>query len=74
MILCYAMEPEIYLFDEPTANLDIQSIFDLRDILRRKNYQYFTLLVGLFYHIFFICSDALPPMFSIQSFEAAEKP
>ena len=34
MILCYAMEPEIYLFDEPTANLDIQSIFDLRDILR----------------------------------------
>ncbi|HEQ9160141.1 cobalt transport ATP-binding protein cbiO [Streptococcus pyogenes] len=31
---CYAMEPDIYLFDEPTANLDIQSIFDLRDILK----------------------------------------
>ena len=30
---CYAMKPDIYLFDEPTANLDIQSIFDLRDIL-----------------------------------------
>lgn len=27
------MKPDIYLFDEPTANLDIQSIFDLRDIL-----------------------------------------
>ena len=39
---CYAMKPDIYLFDEPTANLDIQSIFDLRDILielkkNRKN-------------------------------------
>ena len=31
---CYAMEPDVYLFDEPTANLDIQSIFDLKDILR----------------------------------------
>ena len=31
---CYAMEPAVYLLDEPTANLDIQSIFDLRDILR----------------------------------------
>ncbi|HGN5289980.1 cobalt transport ATP-binding protein cbiO [Streptococcus pyogenes] len=31
---CYAMEPDIYLFNEPTANLDIQSIFDLRDILK----------------------------------------
>lgn len=31
---CYAMEPDVYLFDEPTANLDIESIFDLRDILR----------------------------------------
>ena len=31
---CYAMDPDVYLFDEPTANLDIQSIFDLKDILR----------------------------------------
>ena len=31
---CYTMKPDIYLFDEPTANLDIQSICDLRDILR----------------------------------------
>lgn len=30
---CYAMAPDIYLFDEPTANLDIQSIWDLKGIL-----------------------------------------
>lgn len=32
---CYAMEPEIYLFDEPSANLDVLSIMRLAAIMEQ---------------------------------------
>lgn len=42
---CYAMKPDIYLFDEPTANLDMQSIFDLKEILRELKKEKKTIIV-----------------------------
>lgn len=42
---CYAMKPDIYVLDEPSANLDFQAIMELRQILselkkRWKDHRY----------------------------------
>lgn len=42
---CYAMEPDVYLFDEPTANLDIEAIFELKEILKELKANGKTVLV-----------------------------
>ncbi|UTC66825.1 MULTISPECIES: ABC transporter ATP-binding protein [unclassified Treponema] len=52
---CYAMSPEIYLFDEPTANLDIHSIFDLEKILRSLKEEGKTIII-LEHRLFYLSS------------------
>ena len=58
---CYAMSPDIFLFDEPTANLDIHSIFDLENILRSLKEEGKTIIV-LEHRLFYLstlCSRML---------------
>lgn len=64
---CYAMEPDIYLFDEPTANLDIQSIFDLRDILRELKQIGKTIIV--LEHRLFYLTELLDRLFVLNEGE-----
>ncbi|MDO5574342.1 MAG: energy-coupling factor ABC transporter ATP-binding protein [bacterium] len=32
---CYCMKPRVFLFDEPSANLDMQAVEELRDLMER---------------------------------------
>lgn len=61
---CYAREPDVYLFDEPTANLDIQSIFDLRDILRELKQTGKTIIV--LEHRLFYLTELLDRIFVLN--------
>ena len=36
LCFCCAMEPEIYVLDEPSSNLDIQTIKMLKDIIKME--------------------------------------
>lgn len=42
---CYAMQPEIYIFDEPSANLDMQAIKDLALIMAQLKKEKKTVIV-----------------------------
>lgn len=42
---CYAMQPEIYVFDEPSANLDLQAIKDLAVIMAQLKKEKKTVIV-----------------------------
>lgn len=61
---CCAMQPEVYLFDEPTANLDLQSVFDLREILGDLKKEGKTILV--LEHRLFYLSDLLDRMIVLE--------
>ena len=55
------MSPDIFLFDEPTANLDIHSIFDFENILRSLKEEGKTIIV-LEHRLFYLstlCSRML---------------
>ena len=51
---CNAMSPDVYLFDEPTANLDIASILDLKKILKLLKQKGKTVIV-LEHRLFYLC-------------------
>ena len=57
---CYAMEPEIYIFDEPSANLDIQSIRELTQIMGTLKARKKTVIV--FEHRLFYLADLFDRM------------
>ena len=48
----YAMNPDVFVLDEPSSNLDLRSIYELRERLRRVKAQGKTILIAehrLFY-------------------------
>ena len=52
IIAAKALNPKIYVFDEPSANLDIRSILNLKKMMERLKKQGYTVIVSehrLFY-------------------------
>ncbi len=50
---CYAMAPDIYVFDEPSANLDFHAIMELREVLSDLKHEGKTVIV-LEHRVFYL--------------------
>lgn len=61
---CYAMNPDIYVLDEPSANLDFQSIMDLHDILSELKNEGKTIII-LEHRVFYL-SDLFDRMIFLE--------
>jgi len=61
---CYAMTPDIYVFDEPSANLDFRAIMELHDILAELKSEGKTLIV-LEHRVFYL-ADLLDRMLFLE--------
>ncbi|MCQ5089461.1 ABC transporter ATP-binding protein [Ruthenibacterium lactatiformans] len=61
---CYAMTPDIYVFDEPSANLDFKSIMELHDILAELKNEGKTVIV-LEHRVFYL-ADLLDRMIFLE--------
>ena len=61
---CYAMTPDIYVFDEPSANLDFRAIMELHDILAELKSEGKTLIV-LEHRVFYL-ADLLDRMLFLK--------
>lgn len=62
---CYAMSPDIYVFDEPSANLDFQAIIELQNILAELKKAGKTIIV-LEHRVFYL-SDLLNRMIILKN-------
>lgn len=61
---CYAMAPDIYVFDEPSANLDFRAIMELHDVLSELKSAGKTLIV-LEHRVFYL-ADLLDRMIFLE--------
>lgn len=61
---CYAMTPDIYVFDEPSANLDFRAIMELHDVLSELKGEGKTLIV-LEHRVFYL-ADLLDRMVFLE--------
>lgn len=60
---CYCMKPQIFMFDEPSANLDPQSVMELRGMLQKLKEMGHTIVV--FEHrLYYLCN--LPDRFAVM--------
>ncbi len=62
---CYAMTPDIYVFDEPSANLDFRAIMELHDVLSELKNEGKTLIV-LEHRVFYL-ADLLDRMIFLEN-------
>ena len=61
---CYAMAPDIYVFDEPSANLDFRAIMELHDVLSELKSEGKTVIV-LEHRVFYL-ADLLDRMIFLE--------
>ena len=75
----YAMNPDVFVLDEPSSNLDLRSIYELRERLRRVKAQGKTILIAehrLFYlldladRIVYLDQGKIRSVFSPSAFRA----
>lgn len=75
----YAMNPDVFVLDEPSSNLDLRSIYELRERLRRVKAQGKTILIAehrLFYlldladRIVYLDQGKIRSIFSPSAFRA----
>ena len=61
---CYAMAPDVYVFDEPSANLDFHAVMELHDVLSELRNEGKTIIV-LEHRVFYL-TDLLDRMIFLE--------